>query len=153
RRIFDLPRSRGAEEPRSRGAEEPRSRAAEQPRSRAAGQPGSRHSVSLIPFQSAFVFPLMFRNPRLDPVGIDNPWHRLPNDPMQLIDATSRQFMSKTIPHSRSDSAPQWNAWSILGWLGIVFVVLGFGDIALGIYPTQFGNQEWEFGMVSALLN
>jgi hypothetical protein len=70
-----------------------------------------------------------------------------------MIDSTpKRQFADKPIS-SRPELALQRDAWSLLGWLGIVFVVLGFGDIALGIYPTRFGNQEWEFGMVSALLN
>jgi hypothetical protein len=41
----------------------------------------------------------------------------------------------------------------LLGWLGIVIVVLGFADIVMGLYPTGFGNPEWEFGMASAILN
>ena len=48
--------------------------------------------------------------------------------------------------------APQ-RAWRMLGWIGLVFLVMGFVDIALGWYPLAFGNPEWEFGTISGSLN
>jgi hypothetical protein len=73
---------------------------------------------------------------------------------MRIIESTpSRQFAAKTTAPSRSESGLQRDAWSLLGWLGIVFAVLAFADIGLGIYPLAFGNLEWEFGMISGVLN
>jgi hypothetical protein len=71
---------------------------------------------------------------------------------MRIIDSTTSRPFDKTTS-SRSEFALQREAWFLLGWLGIAFVVLGFADIALGLYPLAFGNQEWEFGTVSAILN
>lgn len=44
-------------------------------------------------------------------------------------------------------------SWAILGWLGIVFLVVGGSDFALTWYPASFGNHEWEFGTVTASFN
>lgn len=44
-------------------------------------------------------------------------------------------------------------AWQLLGWIGLVFAIMGFVDIVLGWYPTAFGNPEWEFGTISGSLN
>jgi hypothetical protein len=56
-------------------------------------------------------------------------------------------------PLRPKDSSSASEAWSILSWVGIAFVVMGFTDIALGWYPASFGNAEWEFGAISAALN
>jgi hypothetical protein len=52
-----------------------------------------------------------------------------------------------------SQSAHARVAWSILGVLGAAFVLMGLTDIVLGIYPPSIGNPEWEFGVVSSILN
>ncbi len=44
-------------------------------------------------------------------------------------------------------------AWTLFSWLGGAFAVLGLADIALGWYPSAFGNPEWEFGTISGSLN
>jgi len=44
-------------------------------------------------------------------------------------------------------------AWKILGWLGFAFTLVGGADLALTWYPWRFGNPEWEFGTVSAMLD
>jgi len=44
-------------------------------------------------------------------------------------------------------------AWSILGWIGLAFLVVGGSDFALTWYPMAFGNREWEFGTVTASFN
>lgn len=44
-------------------------------------------------------------------------------------------------------------SWAILGWLGIIFLVVGGSDFALTWYPPSFGNHEWEFGTVTASFN
>lgn len=54
---------------------------------------------------------------------------------------------------ARSDSLQARGAWTLLGWIGLAFAILGFTDIALGWYPTAFGNAEWEFGTISGSLN
>ena len=73
---------------------------------------------------------------------------------MRIIDSTaSRQFVEKPGTLSRAESGVQVDAWSLVGWLGIVLVVLGFVDIGLGLYPLAFGNSEWEFGMITGILN
>lgn len=43
--------------------------------------------------------------------------------------------------------------WSPLGWIGLVFVLVGGVDFALAWYPPDFGNREWEFGTVTASFN
>jgi hypothetical protein len=53
----------------------------------------------------------------------------------------------------RSDAQPTLEAWRVVGWVGIAFVVMGFTDVALAWYPAAFGNPEWEFGAISATLN
>lgn len=65
----------------------------------------------------------------------------------------SPQYIGKTSTSSVTETSQQRDAWLLVGLVGIVFVVLGFTDIALGLYPLAFGNSEWEFGMVSAILN
>jgi hypothetical protein len=43
--------------------------------------------------------------------------------------------------------------WSLLGWAGLVFLVIGLLDQALGWFPLHFGNPEWEFGTVTRTLD
>jgi hypothetical protein len=44
-------------------------------------------------------------------------------------------------------------AWTVLGWAGFIFLVVGGSDFVLTWYPTAFGNREWEFGTVTASFN
>lgn len=43
--------------------------------------------------------------------------------------------------------------WQVLGWTGILFLIVGGVDFALAWYPSDFGNAEWEFGTVTAALS
>lgn len=45
------------------------------------------------------------------------------------------------------------DAWAALGWIGLVFLVVGGSDFALTWIPTSFGNREWEFATVTASFN
>lgn len=54
---------------------------------------------------------------------------------------------------SRSDYAASTGAWSVVGWLGLTFGILGVIDILLGVFPITFGSPEWTFGTFSAVLN
>lgn len=45
------------------------------------------------------------------------------------------------------------SAWRLLGGMGGVFWVVAAADLALAWIPTNFGNPEWEFGTVTAVLN
>lgn len=50
-----------------------------------------------------------------------------------------------------SVTAPR-TAWKLLGWLGLLFVVIGVVDVALNWYPLAFKSAEWEFGTVAATI-
>lgn len=71
---------------------------------------------------------------------------------MRIIDSPSTRQPTDKLP-ARPEATTQRDAWSLVGWLGFAFMLLGFADIALGVYPTAFGNAEWEFGTVSGVLN
>lgn len=42
--------------------------------------------------------------------------------------------------------------WRLLGGAGFAFAVVAAADLALAWYPLGFGNAEWEFGTVTAVL-
>ncbi len=44
--------------------------------------------------------------------------------------------------------APDYG-WYLLGWLGLVFVLVGMTDLLMAWYPVRIGNPEWEFGTIS----
>jgi hypothetical protein len=50
------------------------------------------------------------------------------------------------------EQAPDFG-WYLLGWIGLVFALVGGFDLALIWYPMGFGNPDWEFGTVSATLD
>jgi hypothetical protein len=70
---------------------------------------------------------------------------------MPIIAPGRSSTLSTDTPAVRSEAARQ--AWGLLGSLGIAFIIMGGIDIALGAYPLSFGDAEWEFGVVSAILN
>jgi uncharacterized membrane protein len=41
-------------------------------------------------------------------------------------------------------------AYRVVGWLGLLFVLVALGDVALAFYPLGFGSPEWEVGTVAA---
>ena len=45
--------------------------------------------------------------------------------------------------------APDYG-WYLLGWLGLVFVIVGGVSLAMMWYPVLIGNPQWEFGTVSS---
>jgi hypothetical protein len=67
---------------------------------------------------------------------------------MQIL-GTAQRTPSRVQLDTRSVS----DAWTIMSWVGIGFLVMSGTDIALAWYPTSFGNPEWEFGAISASLN
>lgn len=44
-------------------------------------------------------------------------------------------------------------AWLLLGWVGLVFLIVGGTDFALVWIPSDFGSREWEFGTVTQGFN
>jgi hypothetical protein len=44
-------------------------------------------------------------------------------------------------------------AWSLLGYIGIAFILIGALDIGLAWFPFVLGSAEWEFGTIGATLN
>ena len=45
------------------------------------------------------------------------------------------------------------DVWRILSGIGLMLLLAGGVDLALGIYPLQFGTPEWEFGAIGNFLN
>src|SRR6476619_3330346 len=74
---------------------------------------------------------------------------------MPIVGAAKSQSLSSDKVASRPDSGSSAtrSSWSLLGVLGGAFVVMGVADIALGIYPMAIGDPEWEFGVISSILN
>lgn len=56
-------------------------------------------------------------------------------------------------PHGPSVVRFPEMGWKILVVVGSMFVLIGFGDIALTWYPLQFGVPEYEFGASITSLN
>jgi hypothetical protein len=44
-------------------------------------------------------------------------------------------------------------AWRWVGWVGVVLLLAGFGDLGLALYPTAFGRPEWEFTTVAQVVS
>lgn len=55
-------------------------------------------------------------------------------------------------PNATYLSSSYFDAWRILGWLGLVFLVMSMIDVVMGWYPIRFGSPEWEFGTTSATI-
>jgi hypothetical protein len=53
----------------------------------------------------------------------------------------------------RASPLDSTQAWAVLGWIGLAFLVVGGADFLLTWYPTHIGNREWEFGTVTSSLN
>jgi hypothetical protein len=43
--------------------------------------------------------------------------------------------------------------WYLIGWIGLVFTLVGGADLLLTWYPMAWGSPEWEFGTVTAALD
>jgi hypothetical protein len=43
--------------------------------------------------------------------------------------------------------------WYLIGWIGLVFAIIGGFDLLLTWYPPNLASPEWEFGTVSAMLD
>src|SRR5262245_56246877 len=65
-----------------------------------------------------------------------------------VIGAESAQHAPDPVGWSARDFA-----WYLLGWSGLVYILVGGIDILLAWYPIEFGNAEWEFGTISATLD
>jgi hypothetical protein len=48
---------------------------------------------------------------------------------------------------------PTVGAWAALGWIGLVFLIVGGTDFVLAWFPTDFGSPEWEFATVTQSFN
>jgi hypothetical protein len=72
---------------------------------------------------------------------------------MPIVAPLQRRPLEADPATSRSSLRASPDGWSALGLIGAAFLLLGLLDIALGWYPTAFGNLEWEFGTISGSLN
>jgi len=72
------------------------------------------------------------------------------------VKAVARKQIVASPPGEKSQrggaSDPE-HIWAVLGWIGLVFLVVGGSDFALTWFPSSFGNREWEFGTVTASFN
>lgn len=55
--------------------------------------------------------------------------------------------------HQRGSNPQPDFAWRLIGWVGVVFVLVGALDLLLLWIPAHFGNPEWEFASISAAMN
>ena len=67
-------------------------------------------------------------------------------DPM-IVASRRKQVRSAPVSGEASRS------WRVLGWIGLVFLVVGGTDFAMVWIPARFGVAEWEFGAVSQSFN
>jgi hypothetical protein len=42
--------------------------------------------------------------------------------------------------------------YRVVGWVGLVFVLVTLGDLALAFYPLGFGSPEWEVATVASVV-
>jgi hypothetical protein len=43
--------------------------------------------------------------------------------------------------------------WRAVGWFGLLLAAVGFGDLALYLYPPNFGVPEWEFATLTQVFS
>ncbi len=67
---------------------------------------------------------------------------------------TSSRILIKTDEKNRHalDPSPA-TGWYLLGGIGLVFAVVALADLILVWYPARFGDQEWEFGTITTVLD
>ena len=53
------------------------------------------------------------------------------------------------VARRRLPPAPDYG-WYLMGWLGLVFVIVGGSTLVMSWYPPLIGNPQWEFGTVSS---
>lgn len=81
----------------------------------------------------------------------DNPYPTRPAMSIIVPKETSRSStVARETPAQRSTG--QLDAWRILGWVGLAYLIMSLIDLALGWYPVSFGSSEWEFGTISATM-
>lgn len=44
-------------------------------------------------------------------------------------------------------------AWTVAGWVGLLFLLVGGFDFGNTFWPLSLGSPEWEFGTITASLN
>ena len=52
-----------------------------------------------------------------------------------------------------AEPAQASQGWTVLGWIGLAFLVVGGVDFALVWFPLGFGTREWEFATVTQSFN
>jgi len=65
------------------------------------------------------------------------------------------------VPHDKptrarldeAERAARINAWTLMGWVGYLFVLAGGVDLALALWPLSFRDPTWEFGTAITVLN
>jgi len=68
------------------------------------------------------------------------------SDP-KIVASAKNQRHPGSVPRDTSRS------WLVLGWIGLVFLVVGGADFLLVWIPPNFGSPEWEFGTVTQSFN
>ena len=67
---------------------------------------------------------------------------------------TGSRILIKSDQKNRNplDPSPD-TGWYLLGGIGMVFALVSLADLVLAWYPTAFGDAEWEFGTITAVLD
>jgi hypothetical protein len=52
-----------------------------------------------------------------------------------------------------ADRIARAKGWAILGWVGLLFVLVGGVDLSLAIWPIAFRDPTWEFGTAVTILS
>lgn len=68
------------------------------------------------------------------------------SDP-KIVASAKNQVHPGSVPRDSSRS------WLVLGWIGLVFLVVGGFDFLLLWLPLDLGNAEWEFATVTQSFN
>lgn len=70
--------------------------------------------------------------------------------------ATQQRILTDDAPSPRRHlplaPSPE-SAWSVVGFIGVAFTVVGGWDVVLAWVPARFGSPEWEFGTVTQTLD
>jgi hypothetical protein len=68
------------------------------------------------------------------------------SDP-KIVASGKKQVHPGSVPRDSSQS------WLVLGWIGLVFLVVGGSDFLFTWIPLNLGVPEWEFGTVTQSFN
>jgi hypothetical protein len=67
--------------------------------------------------------------------------------------STPKIIMSETRAEEARRSSDPLSTWRLLAVTGFLLILVAGADLALGVYPLDLGNPQWEFGTFSRLFD